>query len=102
MPGVLVSAVLLQENQGKLYPVGYARKKFSLPEAKYPFTEKAGKRFTLQTDHQPLKYLKDAAYQNDCVFHWDMAVQAYSFCVEDIPGKENTGADFCSWTGYSC
>ena len=81
--GVGVAAVLLQENEGKLYPVGYASKKLSLAEAKYPIIEKeclavvwfircfklylAGKRFTLQTDHKPPKYLKDVAYQNDCV-----------------------------------
>ena len=36
----------------------------------------AGKRLTLQTNHlTPLKYLKDAAYQNDRVFRWAMVVQ---------------------------
>ena len=34
--GVGVAAVLLQENDGKLYPVGYASKKLSLAETKYP------------------------------------------------------------------
>ena len=79
--GVGLAAVLLQENEGKLYPVGYANKKLSLAEAKYLIIEKeclvvvwgircfklclADKRFTLQTDHKPFKYLKDAAYQND-------------------------------------
>ena len=74
--GVGVAAVLLQENEGKLYPVDYAIKKLSLAEAKYPIIEKeylavvwgikhfklylAGKRFTPQTDHKPLKYQKDA------------------------------------------
>ena len=53
----------------------------------------AGKRFTLQIDHKALKYLKDAAYQNDHgVFRWAMTVQEYFFLVEDIPGKENIGA----------
>ena len=33
-------AVLLQENKGKLYPVGYASKKLSLAEAKYLILEK--------------------------------------------------------------
>ena len=33
--------------------------------------------------------MKDTAYQNNCVFGWAMAVQKYSFRVEDIPGKEN-------------
>ena len=65
-----VAAVLLQENEGKLYPVGYASKKLCLAEAKYRITEKeclavlwgirrfklylAGKRITLQADHNPL------------------------------------------------
>ena len=113
-----VAAVLLQENDGKLYPVGYASKKLNLTEARYPIIEKeclavvwgikrfklylAGRRFTLQTDHKPLRYLKDAAYQNYRVFRWAVAVQEYSFRVEDIPGKENLGADFLSRTGYSC
>ena len=76
--GVGVAAVLLQENDGKLYPVGYASKKLNLTEARYPIIEKeclavvwgikrfklylAGRRFTLQTDHKPLKYLKDTSY----------------------------------------
>ena len=116
--GVGVAAVLLQENEGKLYPVGYAIKKLSPAEVKYPIIEKeclavvwgiehfklylAGKRFALQTDHKPLKYQKDAVYQNECVFRWAMVVQEYFFHVEDIPGKENIGADFWSRTGYSC
>ena len=116
--GVGVAAVLLQENDGKLYPVGYASKKLNLTEARYPIIEKecltvvwgikrfklylAGRRFTLQTDHKPLKYLKDVSYQNDRVFRWAVAVQEYSFRLEDIPGRENIGADFLSNTGYSC
>ena len=38
--GVGVAAKLLQENEGKLYPVGYASKKLRLAEAKYPVIEK--------------------------------------------------------------
>ena len=118
LSGVGVAAVLLQENDGKLYPVGYASKKLNLTEARYPIIEKeclavvwgikrfklylAGRRFTLKTDHKPLKYLKDASYQNDRVFQWAVAVQEYSFRVEGIPGKENIGADYLSRTGYSC
>ena len=84
--GVRVAALLLQENKGKLYPVGYASKKLSLAEAKCPIIKKeclavvwgircfrlylACKRFTLQTDHKLLKYLKNAEYQNDCAFLW--------------------------------
>ena len=35
-----VAAVLLQENDEKLYPVGYASKKLNLTEARYPIIEK--------------------------------------------------------------
>ena len=55
------------------------------------------------TYRKPLKYLKDAAYQNDHVFRWAIEVQVeYSFRVEDFQSKENIGADFWSQTGYSC
>ena len=98
--------------------MGYASKNLDLTEATYPIIEQeclvvvwgnkrfklylAGRRFMLQTDHKPLKYLKDAVYQNDRVFRWTVAVQEYSFRVEGIPGKENVGADFLCRTGYSC
>ena len=84
--GVGEAAVLLQENEGKLYRVGYASRKLNLAEAKYPITEKeclavvwgircfklylAGERLTLQTDHKPLKYLRNAAYRDNHLFDW--------------------------------
>ena len=68
-----VTAVLLQEYDVKLHPVGYASKKLNFTEARYLIIEKeclsvvwgikrfrlyfAGRRFTLQTDHKPLRYL---------------------------------------------
>ena len=101
--GVGVVAVLLQGKDVKLYPLGYTSKKLNLTEARYLNIEKeclavvwgikrlklylAGRRFTLQTDHKTLRYLKDAAYQNDQIFRWAVAVQECSFRVEDIPGK---------------
>ena len=56
----------------------------------------------LQTDYKLFWNLKGEAYQNDPVFRWAVAVQEYSFRVEDIPGKENVGSNFLSRTGYSC
>ena len=99
-----MAALLLQENDGKLYPVDYTSKKLNLTEARHPIIEKeclavvwgvkkfklylTGRRFTLQTDDKPLRHLKDTAYQKDRVFRWAIAVQEYSFRVEDIPVKE--------------
>ena len=104
--------------RGETIPSGFASKKLNLTVARYPIIEKeclsvvwgikrfklylAIRRFALQTDHKPLKYLKDAAYQKDRVLSWAVAVQEYSFRVEDIPGKENVGVDFLSRTDYSC
>ena len=116
----LLKEYLLQEPVLKLPDLSkpFVLRTDALTEARYPIIEKeclavvwgikrfklylVGRRFTLQTDHKPLKYLKDASYQNDRVFRWAVAVQEYSFRVEDIPGRENIGADFLSRTGYSC
>ena len=94
------------ENNWKLL-VGYASKILSLTKARHLIIKKEwlclakgwgikrlklyldGRRSVLQTDHKPLKYLKDLAYHNDRVFRWVVAIQEYSFRVGDIPGKEN-------------
>ena len=110
-------AVLLQENDGKLYPVGCANKKFNLTEARYPTIEKeclvvvwgnkrfklylASRRFTLQIDHKPLRHLKDV-YQNDRVFRWAAAIQEYSFRLKTFQVRKSVFADYLSRTGYSC
>ena len=78
-----LSAALLQEHDGKLHPIAYGSKQMSSAERKYSILEKEclaivwsvnkfrlflmGKRFTLQTDHQPLAYLGKAKFQNDQV-----------------------------------
>ena len=76
--GVGVASELLQENDGKLYPVDYASKKLNLTEARYPIIEKEClsvvwgiKRFKL--------YLAGRKFI-----------------------LQNVGADFLSRTGYSC
>ena len=55
-----------------------------------------GKRFTLQTDHQPLAYLGKAKFQNNRVMRWVLTLQGYDYYVEDIPGKNNVAADYLS------
>ena len=107
-----LGAVLLQVHNGKLIPVSYASKKLAEREKKYSTIEREclvivwavrkfliylhGVKFTLQTDHQPLLYLKTAKFLNDRVMRWAMFLQIYSIKIESIKGVENVGADYLS------
>ena len=107
-----MGAVLLQ-NQGEgLQPVAYASKKFVGAETNYSTVEKEclasvwgvkkfepylyGTHFVLQTDHQPLDYLRKKKTTNGRLMRWALQLQQYSFQVEVIPGKDNVGADYMS------
>lgn len=107
-----VGAVLLQEKDGTLHPVSYASRTLSPRESKYSTVEReclalvwavrkyhlflCGRRFVLQTDHQPLQYLQTAKHLNSRVLRWSLFLQEYSFIVQYIKGADNVGADFMS------
>ena len=56
----------------------------------------AGELFVLQTDHQPLTFLKDVKFRNDQIMRWALALQEYDYTVKDIPGKGNVVAHYLS------
>ena len=107
-----LGAVLLQETDGKLFPISYASKKLTEMERRYSVIEREclaviwavkkfntylyGREFILQTDHQPLVYLNRARYDNDRIMRWALFLQNYQLKIESIKGKENNGADFLS------
>ena len=107
-----IGAVLMQEHDGKLFPVCYASKKLSSAERNYSTIEKEclaivwgfkrfhlylyGVPFVLQTDHEPLKYMNSAKFANGRLMRWAMFLQSYNFRVEAIKGSENVGADYLS------
>jgi transposase InsO family protein len=107
-----IGAVLLQEFEGRLFPVSFASRKLLPREQKYSTIEREclglvwavkkfnpylyGTQFVLQTDHQPLTYLHQAKYINDRVMRWAMVLQSYSMTIQTIKGKDNHGADFLS------
>ena len=107
-----LGAALLQEHEGRFFPIAYGSKKLTSAERKYSTFEKkhlaivwgvskfrlylAGKPFVLQTDHQPLTFLKDAKFRNDGIVRWALALQGYDYTVKDIPGKDSVVAAYLS------
>ena len=107
-----IGAVLMQEHDGKLFPVCYGSKKLSSAERNYSTIEKEclaivwgfkrfhlylyGVPFVLQTDHEPLKYMNSAKFANGRLILWAMFLLSYNFRVEAIKGSENVGADYLS------
>ena len=107
-----IGAMLLQEENGTKHPIAFASRKLLPRETRYSTIEKEclrivwsitkfqdylyGKEFILETDHQPLQYLKSTKYQNGRVMRWTLALQPYRFVVKAIHGRDNVGADFLS------
>ena len=81
-----IGAVLLQQHEGKVFPVAYASKKLLPRERNYSIMEKEclavvwavkwfnvywyGAPFVLQTDHQPLAYLNRTKLTNGRITRW--------------------------------
>ena len=106
-----LGAVLLQEHKGKLHPIAFQSKKLQGAESRYATVEKEclatvwgvqkferflyGKKFVLETDHQPLKCLQKSP-TNPRLIRWALQLQPYEYHIRVIPGKDNVGADFMS------
>ena len=53
-------------------------------------------KFTIKTDHKPLKYILDSPMQNKKIQLWALSIAGYNTQVEYIKGKENHCADLLS------
>ena len=107
-----IGAMLLQEEGGIKHPIAFGSRKLLPRETRYSTIEKEclgivwaitkfqdylyGKEFVLETDHQPLQYLRSTKYQNGRVMRWALAIQPYRFTIRAIHGRDNVGADFLS------
>ena len=108
-----VGAVLKQPQADKqLHPIGYFSKKLLQYQKNYSSTELEclaiiesieywhhylyGKKFTVITDHQALRWLRNIKKPNSRLFNWSLRLSQYDFNVEYRPGKLNQEADCLS------
>lgn len=107
-----VGAVLMQEFDGVKFPVAYASKKLLSAQRNYSVSEKEsyaivwavqkfepylyGRKFQLETDHQPLLCMQRSKVANGRIMRWALSLQPYRFQMVAIKGKDNVGADYMS------
>ena len=104
-----IGAVLSQLKGSIMRPVGYFSKTFSKAEYNYPTSEKEllalvraveyfkeyiyGRKFTVVTDHLPLKWALNAAKPASRLARWIITLSNYNFELEYRKGKQNNNAD---------
>ncbi|GFY35247.1 retrovirus-related Pol polyprotein from transposon 297 [Trichonephila clavipes] len=109
-----IGIVLAQRNdRGEEHPILYLSKKFSDAEKVYCTTETecaaivyavkklncslhGQQKFIIQTDHNPLVWLKTNAGTNPRLMRWSLALQPFKFEVIHKPGRSHANADALS------
>eukprot|EP00794_Sanderia_malayensis_P005886 gene5886-biopygen4888 len=107
-----IGAVLAQETANGEVVVAYASRLLKSSEKKYAVLQKEalgivwslkhfypylyGRRFTVVTDHRPLKWLKTMTAPNNLFARWISEIQAYDFDVFHRPGRLHSNADTLS------
>ena len=108
-----LGAILSQKDQeGLEHPVAYASRKLQPREEKLSTTEKEclgivwavelfryylfGRKFRLQTDHNPLVWLNQVRDKNRKLLRWSVTLQEYEMIIEHKSGKNNSNVDALS------
>ncbi|GBM51196.1 Retrovirus-related Pol polyprotein from transposon 17.6 [Araneus ventricosus] len=107
--GVVMSQ---RDSKNEGHPILYLSKKFSDAERKYSTTEREcaciiyaikklkyyldGQKFTIETDHNPLVWLKTNAGTNPRLMRWSLSLQPFNYKVVHRAGKKNQNADCLS------
>ena len=107
-----IGAVLMQENNGQMFPVSYWSRALRTAEKNYSTVEKEllavvegvkryyfylyGEEFVIETDHLPLASLRTSKNANARLMRWALYLQQFQYSVRYIKGKTNVGADCLS------
>ena len=106
-------AVLMQQHEGKMFPVTYISKKLTEREKRFSTIKREGltivwsvkklrtflygREFVLQTDCQPLTYLKQARFLNERVMRWALYLQNYHMKIEMVKGTRTRLIFSAAW-----
>ncbi|GBN57419.1 Retrovirus-related Pol polyprotein from transposon 17.6 [Araneus ventricosus] len=98
-----IGVVLAQRTNGEEHTILYLSRKFSGPEKKYSTTEKEcaaiifaikklryyldGQKFIIETDHNPLVWLKTNAGNNPRLMRYALALQPFNYTLVHKPAK---------------
>ncbi|GFR91454.1 polyprotein [Elysia marginata] len=104
-----IAGVLLQEHHGTLLPCHYVSRKLLDREINYAIIEKEAlaiifslgkfakyllmRPFFIQTDHNPLTFLKKNKSRNARLSRWALTLQQFTFTISHISGPSNIIAD---------
>ncbi|XP_076031045.1 uncharacterized protein LOC143019237 [Oratosquilla oratoria] len=77
-------AILMQEKDGDIFPVGYHSRKLKPAELNY------------KTDHLPLSSLRTSKNANARIMRWALYLQQFNVVIRYIKGSANVGADLMS------
>ena len=107
-----IGAVLSQGEVGKDRPICYVSRALNPAETRYATIEKEllgivyaveqfrpyiyGRKFTIYTDHKPLKWLMNLNNPTSRLFRWKIRLEEFDYEVKYKPGKINTNADALS------
>ena len=110
--GYAVGAVLSQQQDNIVRPIGYFSKHLSAPQRNYSTTEREllaivlsvehfaqflyGNHFTVNSDHQPLHWLFKTAQPSARLARWIIRLNDFSFSIIYKQGKANGNADALS------
>jgi hypothetical protein len=101
--------VLLLRRDGDLRPIQFDSKRLSARQKRYSAPQReclaiiwgierfhyyfSGRKFTLMSEHESLKWLKNLQSPSKMFFRWTMRLKEYDFDVLSKPGKDNGDAD---------